>query len=158
MLTRVTKRSFVNGTRRHMGANTNRKDGLRFEAELCEKLAFNGWWAHDMAQSAAGQPSDVIAVKNNTAVLIDCKVCASDKFQLSRIEPNQETAMDLWFERGNGLAYFAVKLSSGLIFMIYWKELKRMKGEKVSFIPEGYITQRYPLFSQWMFKMEYVIE
>ena len=140
-----------------MGTNTNRKDGLRFETDLCEKLAINGWWAHDMAQSAAGQPSDVIAVKLNVAVLIDCKVCASDKFQLSRIEPNQETAMNLWFERGNDFAFFAVKLSSGFIYMIPWKELKLMKQEKVSFIPEGYIIQRYPRFTQWLARMEDLI-
>lgn len=140
-----------------MATNTNRKDGLRFETDLCEKLAINGWWAHDMAQSAAGQPSDVIAVKLNVAVLIDCKVCASDKFQLSRIEPNQETAMNLWFERGNEFAFFAVKLSSGFIYMIPWKELKLMKQEKVSYIPEGYITQRYPLFTQWLARMEDLI-
>ena len=158
MLTKVTKRRFTSGTRRHMGTNTNRKDGLRFEAELCEKLAEHGWWAHDMAQSAVGQPSDVIAVKNNKAVLIDCKVCASDKFQLSRIEPNQETAMNLWYERGNKLAYFAVKLSSGFIYMISWNKLKQMKQEKVSFIPEGYFMQRYPLFSEWLSNMEYAVQ
>lgn len=158
MLTKVTKRRFASGTRRHMGTNTNRKDGLRFEAELCEKLAEHGWWAHDMAQSAAGQPSDVIAVKNNKAVLIDCKVCASDKFQLSRIEPNQEMAMNLWYERGNQLAYFAVKFSSGLIYMISWDKLKLMKQEQVSCVPEGYFIQWYPLFSQWLFMMKYVVQ
>ena len=51
---------------------TNRKIGNTFETEFCELLFQRGFWCHNMAQNAAGQPADVIAVKNKTAYLIDC--------------------------------------------------------------------------------------
>ena len=97
----------------------NRINGIRFEQELCEILAKNGFWAHNMAQREEGQPADIIAVKNNVAVLIDCKVCENDKFSLERIEPNQESAMTLWKNCGNLFYGFAVKLSNGDIHMLY---------------------------------------
>lgn len=73
----------------------NKTLGNHFEGELCELLAENGFWAHNLAQNQAGQPADVIAVKNDVAILIDCKVCSNDRFSLSRIEDNQEMAMTL---------------------------------------------------------------
>ena len=54
-------------------STVNRTVGNQFEEELCGLLAEHGWWAHNMAQNQTGQPADVIAVKNNIAVLIDCK-------------------------------------------------------------------------------------
>lgn len=49
---------------------TNRKIGNSFETEFCELLFQHGFWCHNMAQNAAGQPADVIAVKGKTAYLI----------------------------------------------------------------------------------------
>ena len=77
-------------------STVNRTVGSQFEEELCGLLAEHGWWAHNMAQNQTGQPADVIAVKNNIAVLIDCKDCENNRFPLSRIECNQEGAMTLW--------------------------------------------------------------
>lgn len=111
-----------------MKASTvNRTIGGRFEEELCERLAEYGWWAHNMAQNQVGQPADVIAVKNNIAVLIDCKVCANDRFVLSRVEGNQEGAMTLWKERGNDFCYFAMKLTDGSIYMVSFNELRQLE-------------------------------
>lgn len=59
---------------------TNKKLGNDFEKELCEMLSEWGYWCHNMAQNAAGQPADVIAVKGKTAYLIDCKVCSNNRF------------------------------------------------------------------------------
>ena len=110
---RSMKRHSGNGIGKSMATNTNRKDGLRYETELCQKLAECGWWAHDLTQSAAGQPADILAVRCNTAVLIDCKVCSSDKFLLSRVEPNQVTAMGLWRDQGNGYCYLRSSILPG---------------------------------------------
>ena len=52
---------------------SNKKIGNGFEAEFCEKLFQNGYWVHNLAQNAAGQPADVIAVRNGVAFLIDSK-------------------------------------------------------------------------------------
>lgn len=97
--------------------NSNRKTGVSFERELCQILAGYGFWAHDLAQNAAGQPFDVLAAKDGRSVPIDCKVCENDVFKLARIEENQFSAMTLWRETGNGEGWFALKLSDGAIYM-----------------------------------------
>lgn len=101
------------------GKNSNKKVGNDFEKELCDMLASEGFWAHNMAQNSAGQPADVIAVRNGKAFLIDCKVCINDTFPFSRIESNQHTAMTLWKQSGNGDGWFALQLSNKDIYMIY---------------------------------------
>ena len=89
---------------------SNKKLGNDFETALCEALSQRGYWAHNLAQNQAGQPADVIAVKNSHAYLIDCKVCSSNGFPLSRVEENQDLAMQLWKYCGNGEGWFALKL------------------------------------------------
>ena len=107
----------------------NKKSGNRFEAEFCEILAGDGFWAHLMASRFAGQPADVIAARNEKAYLIDCKVCENDVFPLIRIEDNQHMAMQLWRARGNGAGWFALKTSRG-IYMISYRSLENYKEKK----------------------------
>ena len=102
---------------------SNKKLGNAFETEFCEILAEHGFWTHNMAQNAAGQPADVIAVKEGEAYLIDCKVCSQGKFSYSRIEDNQELAMSLWCECGNGYGLFALKFDTG-IYMVDRESLR----------------------------------
>ena len=98
---------------------SNKKLGNQFETELCEILSMYGFWCHNMAANAAGQPADVIAVRNGQAYLIDCKVCSTARgFDLSRVEENQELAMSLWHECGNHQGWFAIKLPNSEIFMV----------------------------------------
>lgn len=101
----------------------NKTMGNHFEEELCELLAEQGFWAHNLAQNQVGQPADVLAVRDNIAILIDCKVCSNNRFPLSRIEPNQEAAMTMWEAQGNEHCYFAMKLNDGQIYMIHFDEL-----------------------------------
>ena len=96
---------------------TSKKLGNQFEKEFCNILYCYGFWCHNLAQNAAGQPADVIAVKNGHAHLIDCKVCSHDKFPLSRIEENQRFAMRMWRDRGKQWGWFALKTTHG-IYMI----------------------------------------
>lgn len=131
----------------------NRIVGNRFEQELCELLAEKGWWAHCLSQNQVGQPADVIAAKNDIAVLIDCKVCANDRFPLSRIECNQEGAMTLWEAQGNHFCYFAMKLADGAIHMVHFDDLclRQLYGE-------GTITpnefSKFPTLEEWVKQME----
>lgn len=112
---------------------SNRKTGTTFERELCQILAAHGFWAHNLAQNAAGQPFDVLAAKDGRAYPIDCKVCEHDKFPLSRIEENQESSMLLWQDTGNEQGWFAMKLSDGTIRMwnitklLWFRDDKGMK-------------------------------
>lgn len=96
----------------------NKTLGSQFEQELCEKLSEHGFWVHCLAMNKAGQPADILAVKNKIAYLIDAKVCSSKGFALSRVEDNQELAMNLWNDRGNGQGWFALKVPTGEIYMI----------------------------------------
>ena len=99
-------------------AQSNKKLGNDFEQELCEKLSEYGFWTHNMAMNKAGQPADILAVKNKVAYLIDAKVCSSRGFTLSRVEENQDLAMDLWGKCGNGQGWFALKVPADEIYMI----------------------------------------
>lgn len=97
---------------------SNRKVGNDFESDLCDIFAEHGFWVHNLAQKIAGQPADVIAVRNRRAYLIDCKVCSTSKgFSLKRMEDNQDLSMTLWQECGNGEGWFAILLA-GQIYMI----------------------------------------
>ena len=98
----------------------NKKIGNGFEQELCDILYAHGFWAHNMAMNKSGQPSDVIAAKNNRAYLIDAKVCSDNTFPFSRIEENQDLAMELWKDCGNGTGWFALKTSEGIYMLSYY--------------------------------------
>lgn len=96
----------------------NKTLGNNFEQELCEKLSEYGFWVHCLNMNKAGQPADIIAVRNKIAYLIDAKVCSSKGFALSRVEENQTLAMTLWDERGNGQGWFALQVPTGEIYML----------------------------------------
>ena len=97
---------------------SNRATGNAFEQEFSELLYAYGFWVHRLTQDSAGQPADIIAVKNKTAYLIDCKDCSAKGFDLRRVEENQITAMSLWHECGNGQGWFAIKTPTGDIYML----------------------------------------
>lgn len=110
---------------------SNKSDGNAFEREFCETLAKYKFWVHNMAQNSAGQPADVIAVREGTPYLIDCKVCKNNSFPLSRIEPNQHHAMKLWKECHNGSGWFALDMA-GEVYMISHSMLLMVKTPSLS--------------------------
>lgn len=109
---------------------SNRALGNKFEREFCKTLSDQGFWVLNVPMSAAGQPADVIAVKDNTAFLIDCKVCSSKGFPLSRIEENQVLAMRLWEKCGNSHAWFAIRMQDGTIRMLSNREAIAYKQQQ----------------------------
>ena len=116
---------------------SNRSLGNSFETELCELLSSYGFWVHPMRQDNSGQPADIIAVKNRIAYLIDAKVCSNNKFSLSRIEENQDLAMSLWTECGNGTGWFALKLGNQIymlshyIMTSYWHKRSSLSAKEI---------------------------
>lgn len=108
---------------------TNKKLGNTFEAELCEILFNHGFWSHNLTQNAAGQPADVIAVRNKTPYLIDCKVCSNGTFSLSRMEENQNLSMELWKSCGNGEGWFALKVEEEIVMIPHFS-IKALSREK----------------------------
>lgn len=98
---------------------TNKKLGNLFENEFCELLSKKGFWVHLLAQNKSGQPADVIAIKSGMAYLIDCKVCSRHSFSLSRVEDNQQTAMEYWSDCDNGVGWFAIKMNEEILMLSY---------------------------------------
>lgn len=127
---------------------SNKKLGNSFEAELCEILAKEGFWAHNLAQNSAGQPADVIAVKDGEAFLIDCKVCSQGKFQYSRIEENQDLSMELWRDCGNGKGWFALKFDTGT-YMVTRESLLNCSNTHSAMTPELARMYGYSL-EEWL--------
>lgn len=116
------KKHFAPGVNREeVPLVSNKSDGNRFEGEFCELLAKHGFWVHNLAQNAHGQPADVIAAKNDKVFLIDCKFCTGKYFSLARIEENQESAMMLWQECGNGDGWFAVSIERTIWMVPLWR-------------------------------------
>lgn len=114
---------------------SNKKLGNQFETELCEILSDHCFWAHNLTQNSAGQPADVIAVKDGEAYLIDCKVCSQGKFQYSRIEENQDLSMELWRDCGNGIGLFALKFDTA-IYMVDRESIRNCSHLHPAMTPE----------------------
>ena len=132
-------------------AKSNRAVGNAFEQEFSELLYAYGFWVHRLTQDSAGQPADVIAVKNKTAYLIDCKDCSAKGFDLRRVEENQITAMQLWNECGNGQGWFAIKIPTGDIYMLPLFTVLAYKYTQSS-LSYAEIHEHGKLFEAWVRK------
>lgn len=127
----------------------NKQIGNSFEADFCEALfKNNGFWVHNLAQNQAGQPADVIAVKNGRAYLIDCKVCSKKGFPLSRVEENQDLSMSLWKSCGNDDGWFAL-LMDGQVYMITHSAIKNLQNSK-SILNADDILEHGTLLEEWV--------
>lgn len=127
---------------------SNKQMGNGFEAEFCEILFNYGFWAHNLAQNQAGQPADVLAVRNEKAYLIDCKVCSGNSFPLSRIEENQELSMSLWKSCGNGEGWFAL-LMDEKVYMIPRSIMEILQHSK-SALNSTEIVKHGELLEKWV--------
>ena len=130
---------------------SNRAKGNAFEQELSDLLYAYGFWVHRLTQDSAGQPADVIAVRNKVAYLIDCKDCSAKGFDLRRVEENQINAMRLWDECGNGMGWFAVKVPTDEIYMISLYVLLAYKQTK-SMLSFSEIASLGKPFEEWIRK------
>lgn len=126
----------------------NKKNGNKFEEEVAELLFRDGYWVHRLTQNSAGQPADIIAVRNGEAYLIDAKDCESDTFPLSRIEGNQRSSMDLWKQCGNGVGWLAIRMR-GKIYMISLLRIKDIEIRKKS-LSFSDLQENGLLFDDWM--------
>ena len=128
----------------------NRELGNAFERELCEKLSESGFWVHNMAQNQAGQPADIIAVRNKRAYLIDAKVCSDNRFPLSRIEENQKLAMLLWQECGNSTGWFAFLIGGEIFMMTYGDIEDLLKNQSKSTLTLSDIVDNGMSLGKWV--------
>ena len=133
--------------------NVNRKVGTAFEKDLCISLAGYGFWCHNMAQNAQGQPFDVIAARNGRAYPIDCKDCEKDVFRLSRIEENQASAMALWRLTGNEESWFALRLTDSSVWMLAFSRLE-MLGLTKTVLSKSEIKKNGIPLREWVERCE----
>lgn len=127
----------------------NRKLGNTFEQTLSEILHSHGFWVHLLNQNKAGQPADIIAVRNTKSFLIDAKVCSGKGFDLDRIEYNQELAMTAWAECGNGDGWFALLVDDGEVYMLSYPNLIRYR-EQCSTLPCAVIREIGAPLEEWV--------
>ena len=128
---------------------TNKKIGNDFESDFCEILFEQGFWTHNLAQNASGQPADVLAVRNSKSYLIDCKFCANNRFQFSRLEENQQMSMTLWKNCNNGEGWFALSLNDGRVYMLYHSLMIALSLNQSS-INEELITHYGTPLEKWL--------
>lgn len=105
----------------------NKKLGTEFEREVVRLLSQKGYWVHFITPDARGsQPFDIIASRNDSPFVIDCKTSAKKWFNISRLEDNQITAFELWLDRGNKHAFVFIKYNDK-IYCIPYRMLKGLK-------------------------------
>nr|DAJ20286.1 MAG TPA: holliday junction resolvase [Siphoviridae sp. ctuK76] len=127
---------------------SNKKIGNDFENEFCKMLSENGFWVHNLAQNRAGQPADVIAARDGGSFLIDCKVCITGRFQLNRIEENQQLAMQHWVDTGNEEAWFALKIENSTV-MVRYSDLMLLKTVQSS-LNKSEILKHGVMLEKWV--------
>lgn len=110
----------------------NKKIGSDFERRVCGILSEHGYWVHFMTPDSRGaQPFDIIAVKDGSAVAIDCKTCVSNRINFNRLEMNQVFAFEKWMSCGNEEPYIFVE-HDGDVYVIGYLELKKEGSVKIS--------------------------
>lgn len=146
---------------------SNKAAGTRFEKEFAEILARNWFWVHIFQDNKNGQPCDVIAARDGSAYLFDCKDCQNDKFPLSRVEENQYNAMKLFQLTGNRRGMFAMQFPEAGIYLVDFEVLKKLKDDGVAQIGPDSIHKYGRSLQSWlddldafreMEKVEYVDE
>lgn len=125
---------------------SNKQAGTDFENALAKYLSSFGYWVHNMAQNKSGQPADLIAVKDQKALLIDCKDCKTNRFTFSRIESNQDSAMTLWSMCHNDYGWFALRLLNGSIYMLSHRTMSDLRVDKKSLNEEDIKLYGLPVF------------
>ena len=100
----------------------NKRLGTAFERKMCEVLAEKGYWVHFISPDARGaQPFDIIAVRDNSAMAIDCKTCKDHIFRVDRLEDNQCMAFGKWTDCGNIESYIAVLYNDKIYMIGFWE-------------------------------------
>lgn len=92
----------------------NKRIGNDFEKEYAEILSQRGYWVTFLTpkRNIGSQPCDLIAIKDNKPILIDCKTCNTHLFPIKRIEENQRQAFKKYTKCGNTNFILAIKYNN----------------------------------------------
>lgn len=130
---------------------SNKSSGTGFERDFAEYMAEKGYWAHVFQDNRNGQPFDIILAKDGNTQVGDCKVCENDVFRLSRMEPNQISAMTRWVECGNGEPWYYILLErANQVFKVPFSKLLELKRSGQKMVDDEQIMQLGELLcSDW---------
>ena len=119
----------------------NKKTGMKFERKVLDMLAVDGWWAHFLSPDKSGaQPFDIIAIKNDAVLALDCKTCADKSFSFSRIEDNQFMAFQSLIWKTNVFCGFVILHDDDIYLLSFTDILAEMKKGRGSVkLTEEYI-------------------
>lgn len=124
-----------------MDLSCNKRLGNAFEREYAEILRKRGYWVTLLTpkQHIGSQPADLIAIKDNIPMLVDCKTCKTQLFPLSRIEENQRQAFKRYVKCGNANYILAIKYKN----RIYEIDMKQINFTQKNVDLEGGNFENY---------------
>lgn len=126
----------------------NKKIGNEFENKVCESLAKRGFWAHPLHPAPDGsQPFDIIALSKDSKLAIDCKALEKNRFPLSRVEDNQETAFTLLHSLGIYDTYFVIQISENEVVFAKAHYIIGEKNKGVKSIPVEELVNRFGTYN-----------
>lgn len=102
----------------------NKVLGNSFEKEYAKILRERGYWVTFLTpkKNIGSQPCDLIAIKDDKPILIDCKTCKTHLFPINRIEENQRQAFKRYSKCGNTKFILAIKYNNR-IYEINMKDI-----------------------------------
>mgnify|MGYP002765544372 FL=1 len=124
---------------------SNKSDGNKFEQDYCMYLSKLGYYViyNNGAAYSGEQPADIVAIKNNFPILIDCKLLenSTGRFPLSRIEANQRLAFKRFKSCGNAVFLLAILWNNDL----YYKDMENIDFDQKSFS----LKEMIPSIKDW---------
>lgn len=108
----------------------NKEIGTEFEQRMCDYFNRKGYWVHFITPDRRGaQPFDIIAVKDNHPIAIECKTLSLSQkyFHISRLEENQKLALEKWILCGNNEAYVVVEYGDKVYWIAFSYLLEKQK-------------------------------
>ena len=106
----------------------NKQLGTQFERKVLDYLAAEGWWAHFLSPDKTGaQPFDIIAIKNDKVLALDCKTCADNSFAFSRIEDNQFMAFQSLIWKTDAYCGFVILHDDDIYLLSFTDVLAELK-------------------------------
>ena len=131
-----------------MATKNSKKIGTDFEHKVCQSLARKGFWTHFLNPAPDGsQPFDIIAINKEETFAIDCKALERNRFPLSRIEDNQETAFTLLHSLGFYDTYFVIQISETEAVFVTAHYLIGEKNKGVKSIPVEELVDRFGTYT-----------
>ena len=117
---------------------SNQAEGAAFEASLRRFLAARGYWVTKLVEGENGAPLDLLAVKSGRALAVECKVCATLRFPLSRVEDNQWRGMRA-FQKHAGEAVFALLSPAGEVCVFPYRQVlaAKLSGKAALLLPDA---------------------